>query len=166
MHNSSDEIPRVILPYFLWFELYTVYKNTALLYSSTAVFDSVWKGVIKLDKTVVNPESVPFVKVSWGQTKELVGKFCKAYSENILIKITEYLPSHVHEMHVHPEQEEIIIVLSGEGETETASGKEKLYPGYVLHIPAGVPHATYNPYDNQVLRAIIVKSPPDKTTVM
>lgn len=119
-----------------------------------------------MDKTVIDPESIPFTAVSWGQTKELVGSFCKAHSDNVLVKITEYLPSHSHKSHVHPEQEEIIVVLSGKGQTETESGREDLYPGYVLHIPAGVTHATYNPYDDQVLRAIIIKSPPDKEPVM
>lgn len=113
------------------------------------------------DKVVFDTNNIPFTAVDWGQTKELVGKFCEARSDNVLIKITEYLPSHTHTLHVHPDQEEIIFVLSGRGQTETASGKVDLYPGCISFIPAGVPHATYNPYDDESLRAVIIKAPPD-----
>ena len=114
------------------------------------------------DKVVFNTNDIPFTRVTWGQTKELVGRFCEAQSDQVLIKITEYLPSHTHSMHVHPEQDEIIFVLSGNGQTETASGMQELHPGYISFIPAGVPHATYNPYDNETMRAVIIKTPPDK----
>ncbi len=113
------------------------------------------------DKVVFNADDIPFVSVAWGKTKELVGKFCEAQSDNVLIKITEYLPSHTHTHHTHPDQEEIIYVLSGRGQTETASGKVDLFPGCLSFIPAGVPHATYNPYDNESMVAVIIKSPPD-----
>lgn len=113
------------------------------------------------DKVVFDADVIPFTKVEWGQTKELVGKFCEARSDKVLIKITEYLPSHTHKLHVHPNQEEIIFVLSGRGQTETASGKVDLSPGSVSFIPAGVSHATYNPYDNESMKAVIIKSPPD-----
>lgn len=114
------------------------------------------------DKVVLDTSAIPFTQVVWGQTKELVGKFCEAQSDNVLIKITEYLPSHTHSFHTHPDQEEIIFVLSGNGQTETASGIQELHPGYISHIPAGVPHATYNPYDHETMRAVIIKSPPDQ----
>jgi len=113
------------------------------------------------DRTVQNTEEIPFTSVAWGQTKELVGRFCVAQSENILVKISEYLPHFEHSPHVHEEQEEVIYVLSGKAITETASGRLDLYPGYVAHVPAGVRHATYNPYD-EPCRCVIIKSPPDK----
>ena len=116
------------------------------------------------DKVVLHEEIIPFVDVAWGKTKELVGKYCTAYSENVLIKITEYAPGLVHEKHVHPEQEEIIFVLSGNGFSETETGKEPLYPGCISLIPANVPHATHNP-NNEPLRVLIIKSPPDEDTV-
>ena len=112
------------------------------------------------DRVIIKEAKVPFDKVAWGLTKVLIGKNKKAHSENVMIKITEYLPGYVHEKHVHPEQEEIIFVLSGKGQSETASGKLEFGAGDVVHIPAGVYHATHNPY-SESLRAIIVKSPPD-----
>lgn len=73
------------------------------------------------DRTVQNTEDIAFTKVTWGQTKELVGRFCVAQSDNVLLKITEYLPHFEHSTHVHPEQEEIIFVLSGNAVSETAT---------------------------------------------
>jgi quercetin dioxygenase-like cupin family protein len=116
------------------------------------------------DKVVLHEGSIPFVDVAWGKTKELVGKYCAARSEHVLIKITEYAPGLIHKKHVHPEQEEIIFVLSGNGFSETATGKEALYPGCVSMIPANVEHATHNP-NSEPLRVLIVKAPPDKDTV-
>lgn len=91
----------------------------------------------------------------------LVGKGSPAPSDRVMVKITEYLPGFIHQKHVHPVQEEIIFVLSGRGLTETFSGKRDIGPGDVVWIPAGLDHATYNPY-TETLRAVIIKSPPDK----
>lgn len=112
------------------------------------------------DRTVINTQNVDFTKVEWGQTKELVGRFCQAQSDNVLVKITEYLPHFQHSTHVHPQQEEIIFVLSGNAVSETETGRLDLHPGYVAHVPAGVVHATYNPYD-EPCRCVIIKSPAD-----
>ena len=113
------------------------------------------------DRTVVDIEKIPFNQVDWGQTKELVGRFCQAQSERMLVKITEYLPHFEHSPHVHQEQEEVILVLSGRAISETATGRVDLYPGCVAHVPAGLRHATYNPYD-EACRCVIIKSPADK----
>ena len=61
---------------------------------------------------------------------------------------------------MHPQQEEIIFVLSGNAVSETETGRLDLHPGYVAHVPAGVVHATYNPYD-EPCRCVIIKSPAD-----
>ncbi len=116
------------------------------------------------EKTVFHESEIPFVNVEWGRTKELVGKFSKAHSEHFLMKITEYLPGYIHAKHVHPSQEETIFVLSGRGYTETDGGRTELRPGSVSFIPAGVWHATCNPYE-ETLRVVIVKTPPDETSV-
>jgi mannose-6-phosphate isomerase-like protein (cupin superfamily) len=76
------------------------------------------------------------------------------------MKITEYMPSHAHDWHAHP-QDEVIFVLSGRGLTEAAEGKREIVPGDMVYVPANVQHATYNTHV-EPLRAIIIKSPPDK----
>lgn len=113
------------------------------------------------DKAVLNESDIAFFRVDWGRTKVLVGKGSLAPSERVMVKITEYLPGFIHEKHVHPDQEEIIFVLSGRGLTETFSGRRDIGPGDVVWIPAGLEHATNNPY-SEALRAVIIKCPPDK----
>lgn len=117
-----------------------------------------------MNNVVFSEVEIPYVDVEWGKTKELVGKFCAAHSENFLMKITEYLPGYIHAKHVHTAQEETIFVLSGRGYSETETGKSSLEPGSVCFIPAGVYHATCNPYD-EPLKVIIVKTPPDNSSV-
>lgn len=112
------------------------------------------------DKVIVNEKDAPFYPVAWGRTKGLVAKESAAFSDKVQIRITEYLPGHVHSLHVHPTQDEIIFVLEGVGASETASGKQEIKAGDVVLVPAGVKHATYNP-NPETVRAIIIKSPPD-----
>jgi len=112
------------------------------------------------DKVIVNTEDLPFYSVAWGRTKGIVAKESPAYSGKVQVRITEYLPGYVHTLHTHPEQDEIIFVLSGRGASETAGGKREIGPGDVVFVPAGVPHATYNP-NTETVTAIIIKSPPD-----
>lgn len=114
----------------------------------------------KRDKVVLLHEpEIPMIDVVWGRTKVLVGKGETADSDRFMFKITEYMPSHAHDWHDHP-QDEVIYVLSGRGFTELADGKQEIGPGDMVFVPANVRHATYNPYD-EPLRAVIVKSPPD-----
>jgi mannose-6-phosphate isomerase-like protein (cupin superfamily) len=113
------------------------------------------------DKVILNERDAAFYAVDWGRTKGLVAKESPAYSDKVQVRITEYLPGYVHKLHVHPTQDEIIFVLEGKGASETASGRKDITVGDVVLVPAGVEHATYNPY-SEVLRAVIIKSPPDK----
>jgi mannose-6-phosphate isomerase-like protein (cupin superfamily) len=112
------------------------------------------------DKAIVNEKDATFYSVAWGRTKSLVAEGSPAISDKVQVRITEYLPGYVHTLHVHPTQDEIIFVLEGKGASETKSGKQEIGPGDVVLVPAGVEHATYNP-NTEVLRAIIIKSPPD-----
>ena len=112
------------------------------------------------DKVIVHQADAPFYPVAWGRTKGLVAKESTAFSDKVQVRITEYLPGYVHTLHVHPSQDEIIFVLEGKGASETASGKQEIEAGDVVLVPAGVEHATYNP-NQKIMRAIIIKSPPD-----
>ena len=113
------------------------------------------------DKVVIISDcDVPMMNVQWGKTKILVGPGSAAQAPQFMMKITEYMPSHAHDWHAHP-QDEVIFVLSGRGLTETAEGKREIVPGDMVYVPANVKHATYNTHV-EPLRAIIIKSPPDK----
>ena len=113
------------------------------------------------EKDILNEKDEPVYSVAWGRTKGLVAKESKAFSDKVQVRITEYLPGFAHELHIHPEQDEIIYILSGRGLSETKSGKQEIKAGDVVYVPAGVEHATYNP-NAETVKAVIIKSPPDK----
>ena len=110
-------------------------------------------------RKVVLIEDVAFQKVAWGLTKHLISPQA-AGSKHIKVSITEYLPGFTHELHVHPNQEEVIYVLSGKGLSETEGDRQDIAPGSVAFVPAGAPHATVNASRTESLKAIIIKSPP------
>ena len=110
-------------------------------------------------RKTVQVNDIEFHKVDWGLTKNIVGPASMG-SEKIKVNITEYLPGYQHKLHVHPTQEEVIYVLSGNGVSETDGGRMEIGPGSVAFVPAGVPHATSNLSNTESLTAIIIKSPP------
>jgi quercetin dioxygenase-like cupin family protein len=113
---------------------------------------------------VVSEKDVEFHNVDWGVTKELIAPKSVG-SKNLKVKITEYLPGYTHKLHVHPDQEEVIFVLSGKGITRTQEGEKAVGPGSVIFVPAGEPHTTWNVSETESLRVIVVKSPPDDEEV-
>ncbi len=110
-------------------------------------------------RQVVLVGDVPYRKVDWGLTKNLVGPE-RMGSEKIKIGITEYQVGCTHKLHMHPAQDEVIFVLEGQGITETNEDKIEIGPGSVVFVPAGVFHATINLSNTESLKAVIIKSPP------
>jgi mannose-6-phosphate isomerase-like protein (cupin superfamily) len=69
-------------------------------------------------------------------------------------------PGKGHDSHHHPGVEEVIFVVSGEGEqTIDGYGPVKIRPGASMHIPADVVHSTLNT-GWEPLRLIVVYAPP------
>ncbi len=114
--------------------------------------------------TILSETDIEFENVAWGITKELVAPKSMG-SKYLKVKITEYLPGYTHKLHVHPDQEEVIYVLSGKGKTRTPDGDKEIGPGSVIFVPAGDPHTTWNVSETESLRVIVVKSPPEDTEI-
>lgn len=68
-------------------------------------------------------------------------------SNQLLMVRATMQPHCCHPFHVHPHREEIIHVVSGKAEQWVGEEYRILGPGEVAIIPPGVPHATYNPFD-------------------
>jgi quercetin dioxygenase-like cupin family protein len=113
---------------------------------------------------ILKEEEIEFEKVAWGLTKELVNPQTVG-AKKVKVKITEWLPGHVHKKHIHPDQEEVIFVLSGKGMAETEAERREIGPGTVLFVGAGETHTTWNLSDTESLRAIVVKAPPEDEEV-
>lgn len=67
-------------------------------------------------------------------------------ADKLLLVRANMAPMHCHPFHIHPHREEIIYVLYGRAEQWVGEERRILKPGEIAHIPAGVVHATYNPY--------------------
>ena len=109
---------------------------------------------------ILKEEDIQFENVAWGLTKELVNPQTVG-AKKVKVKITEWLPGHVHKKHVHPDQEEVIFVLSGKGMAQTQEEKREIGPGSVVFVGAGEQHTTWNLNDAESLREIVIKAPPE-----
>lgn len=74
-----------------------------------------------------------------------------AEAERLLMVRARMKPRHCHPFHVHPHREEIIHVEQGRAEQWAGGEYRILGPGEVAIIPPGVPHATYNPFDEELV---------------
>jgi len=110
---------------------------------------------------VVRENERAFKPVVWGQSKNIFSPE-NVGAKYMRIGITIYAPGTTHELHRHPEQEEVIFVLEGEGITRTEDGDKQVSPGAFVFVPAGVDHATINVLKDKPMKAIIIKAPPQE----
>jgi quercetin dioxygenase-like cupin family protein len=108
---------------------------------------------------VVREDEKEYGPVEWGKTKNLFGPE-NVGAKYVNINITEYAPGTEHKLHRHPDQEEVIFVLEGEGVTRTDAGDQPIRAGSFVFVPANTDHATINTLKGRPMKAIIIKSPP------
>ena len=112
-----------------------------------------------MGRIVVRESERDFVSVDWGRRKILIDPE-SAESKHVRVSITEYAPGHAHEMHRHPNQEEVIFVIDGEGISRTKDGDMLITAGAFVFIPVDTDHATINVSRDRPMKAVIMKSPP------
>ena len=112
-----------------------------------------------MGNAVIWEDEREFIPVKWGRTKNLFGPG-NVRAKYLKINITEYAPGTEHELHSHPDQEEVIFILDGEGITRTEEGDKPIGAGAFVFIPAGTRHATINVLKEKLMKTIIIKSPP------
>ena len=79
-------------------------------------------------------------------------------AEGLLLVRVRMPPGKAHQFHHHPAMEEIIYVLEGQAEQWVDREHRILRPGEMAHIPLGVVHGTYNPFET-TLRFLAILSP-------
>ena len=104
---------------------------------------------------VVREHEREYFSKEWGRTKNLFGPE-NVGSKYLKISITEYAPGTTHELHSHPDQEEVIYVLEGEGITRSAEGDKPISTGAFVFIPGDTEHATINVSKDKPMKAIII----------
>jgi quercetin dioxygenase-like cupin family protein len=95
----------------------------------------------------------------WCTTETLSNEILTGAERLILVRAT-FPGGEAHNFHKHPGREEIIYVLLGKAEHWVGKEKRVLGPGEIAHIPPNTPHATYNPFDEE-LTILAMLSPVD-----
>jgi oxalate decarboxylase/phosphoglucose isomerase-like protein (cupin superfamily) len=93
---------------------------------------------------LVDQASLPTLTFDWGLIKPLLGREETAEGSFSVMHVV-VLPGLGHERHNHPEADELLFVLAGEGE-QMLNDEEpfRVHAGQALVIPRGVWHSTVN----------------------
>ena len=86
---------------------------------------------------------VPAEVLDWGQLRWLANPPTTGAAQLTVIDVT-LDPGKGHNFHKHPDQEEVIVVVSGQVEQWLDRDKRLLGAGDSVFIPAGVVHASFN----------------------
>jgi oxalate decarboxylase/phosphoglucose isomerase-like protein (cupin superfamily) len=77
--------------------------------------------------------------IKWGVTSEIFADSPVTVGEVVIN------PTKGHDLHTHPEADEVLYIIEGTGEQTVAdSGKFPVGPGDSVYIPKGVVHSTFN----------------------
>jgi mannose-6-phosphate isomerase-like protein (cupin superfamily) len=97
-----------------------------------------------MGKYIVNLNEVPVGKITGRETRDLIsGK--TVGSKGISLRIADVLPGALCTPgHVHTECEEVIFILSGQGEIKIGGETFPMKIGDAILLPTGVPHLIRN----------------------
>ncbi|MEZ4865200.1 MAG: cupin domain-containing protein [Caldilineaceae bacterium] len=108
--------------------------------------------------TITTTADVDTLAFDWG-TIHMLSEPLVTGAQRHSFGVTEVLPGGGHGRHNHPGAEEIIYVLSGEGEQMVDDQPPvRIGPGACVFIPDGVYHSTFNAGDES-MRLIIIYAP-------
>jgi oxalate decarboxylase/phosphoglucose isomerase-like protein (cupin superfamily) len=94
--------------------------------------------------TAIDPNSVPTQTFNWGAIKWFVTPD-RTDGAGMTFGEVVLLPGKGHDRHNHPESEEILYVLSGEGLQMLNDGEPfPVKPGDTIYVPTAVFHSTVN----------------------
>jgi mannose-6-phosphate isomerase-like protein (cupin superfamily) len=106
---------------------------------------------------------VPEVKYPWGWIRWLMnGKIDPEASQTL--GIVQINPGQRNPLHMHPNCEELLYVISGSAENIIGNSKVTIGPGDLVRIPKGVPHQAIT-IGNEPFRAVISYSSNDRQIV-
>lgn len=97
-----------------------------------------------MDAKLVDLASEPTLSFDWGLAKPLASGNDKGEGTVSALHVV-VLPGLGHERHNHPESDELLYILQGEGEQMLADGESfPVRAGQAITIPKGVWHSTIN----------------------
>jgi quercetin dioxygenase-like cupin family protein len=92
----------------------------------------------------VEREQIDWGVRAWFSLPESTG------TQNLVLVEVDLMPGFGHNFHIHPNQEEIIYVLSGELEQWLEKDKKLLKPGDTAFIQKNTVHGSFNIFDKPV----------------
>ena len=110
---------------------------------------------------VVAPDDVESQLFDWGVLKWLSTPAVTG-SERFSAGVVRLEPGKGHERHSHPDSDEILFVISGEGEQEVGDETREISAGELVFVPEGVEHGTVNTgWETLVLLAVYAPPGPE-----
>ena len=114
-------------------------------------------------QVIVHPHQVETIVTDWTTAKVLCGPNVNGSQEMGAVSLF-FEPGHGHSRHIHDDADQIIFVISGQGEhiAEAADGTsetQKVSAGSLIYIPRGSYHSTFNT-GWEPMRVLAVFSPP------
>lgn len=110
------------------------------------------------EKYFVSSEDVPTQVLDWGTIKWM-SKPGVTGAERFSAGVVVLEPGEGHDLHTHPDSEEVLYFVGGEGEQTVAGDSREVSAGNMIHIPAGVEHGTQNT-GWEPLKLLAIYSPP------
>ena len=108
---------------------------------------------------LIDPAELPTYTFDWGVIKPLVSQDNVDEEPDVSLMHVVLLPGQGHVRHNHPDSDEILYVLAGEGDQMVDDGEPfPVRPGQAIWIPKGAFHSTLNT-GWEPLRLLIVYSP-------
>jgi len=86
----------------------------------------------------VRHETFDWGRIGWRCTPDTTG------STQLVVMDVAIEPGKGHDFHRHPEQDEVIVVSSGQIEQWLERDRQELGPGDSVYVDAGVVHASFN----------------------
>jgi oxalate decarboxylase/phosphoglucose isomerase-like protein (cupin superfamily) len=114
------------------------------------------------DRRFVAPDDVESQVFDWGVLKWLNTPDVTG-SERFSAGVVKLEPGKGHERHTHPESDEILYVVRGEGQQEVADETRDVSAGELVYVPQGVEHGTVNTgWEPLVLLAVYAPPGPEE----
>lgn len=103
------------------------------------------------------------IKYPWGALRWLMSSKLDKHALQTF-GVVEIKAGQHNALHMHPNCEELLYVLSGSCEHVIGNKRVTLHPGDLIRVPIGVPHQAFV-IGNEPLRAVISYSSPDRKVI-
>jgi oxalate decarboxylase/phosphoglucose isomerase-like protein (cupin superfamily) len=110
------------------------------------------------EENFVSGDDVSTQMLDWGTLKWMATPEVNG-SERLSAGVVNLEPGKGHDLHTHPDSDEILYFIGGEGEQTIDGETQEVGPGEMVYIPAGVEHGTINT-GWETLQLLAVYAPP------